>query len=1038
MGDVVSIFVKLKATGDQELSKLNKGLDNLNNVVDAGKASWAEFAAKAAAVTAAFAGVGLTIANVVGTFVQFDDTMRQVKGISGATAEEFDKMTATAKQMGIETRFTATNAAEALKYLSMAGLSAAESTKALPEVLNLAAAAGVDLGRSADILTNIMTGYGKTADDLVYINDSLVKTFTRSNTNLDELGQAFAYVGPVAKELGIRFNETATALGLLANAGYKGEKGGAALRNILTVLVAPTTNMSKLMDKLGVDANELGVNLSDSANALRSLGVQIKNSSGNMRPFRDILSDLRTKLMMIPDQADRAGVVMQIFGKRAGPAMAALLSQGSDAFRDLLDQIDNAGGTANDIANEMEAGLGGAIRALKSAIEGLVITIGDDLDTVLRPLIGQLVEFVRYLNEIDPATRILLEMIVAVTAAMLAWKLVLIPVAAVLSEIVVVPIVAFIGTVVSAVEAATVAFVAAGTAISALPIVFLASAAAWAAIKIWNLAKAIYEWRKAVGLVSQAEADKNEVIETTGKAADEQARKVGERLGIAVDNMKDLFKAADEGRIVWNDATNQWELATKVLNKQSGQMELTKAEMKTLQNSLKDLGSEYDRLRTRLSAYYDFEAQKAEALARKDEDAARITMQIYKDKADAMIQLAQEEARKKEEILAASGASERQQSEESIKIAESLRDAKIKALSDWESKLQSALLKAIADEQKYAEQVKQLHERLHEVQAEGADRIRELNRKLMSEEQAWMDKRSQAYETLAQAQTELSKGTEEGAKAAEELFKKAESQFAGLATEVKNGDQTVRSLADTTAEATNGITQAVEGQKKAIQEQISLTEEAQRKRQEDIQKFQEQLDQVKSKITEINTTPINPKATIQVDSKAVDAKLAELNKTVTHSTHIIHVQTVQESRWGGMIGAVQRFAEGGWNRLSGKLAGFGGGDRVRALLEAGEFIIRKEAVQKYGAGLFYMLNNLRLNFDSLGELLSASALSVPEIPKLAYATGGPVAGAEDYGTLTLAAGDAQLPVIVPGPNSREMVQAFERELAKMRLTRGRT
>jgi len=161
----------------------------------------------------------------------------------------------------------------------------------------------------------------------------------------------------------------------------------------------------------------------------------------------------------------------------------------------------------------------------------------------------------------------------------------------------------------------------------------------------------------------------------------------------------------------------------------------------------------------------------------------------------------------------------------------------------------------------------------------------------------------------------------------------------------------------------------------------------------------------------------------------VDTKLAELDGKVTHSTHIIHVQEVRESQSGGLI---ERLSGGGWPRRSGKLPGWGGGDRIRALLEAGEYVVRKEAVAKYGVALFQALNNMRLN---LLDFFRVPAL--PETPRLAYAAGGMASPGADYGTLTLRAGEVELPVMVPGPGGREMVREFERELRKMRLTRGR-
>ena len=243
---------------------------------------------------------------------------------------------------------------------------------------------------------------------------------------------------------------------------------------------------------------------------------------------------------------------------------------------------------------------------------------------------------------------------------------------------------------------------------------------------------------------------------------------------------------------------------------------------------------------------------------------------------------------------------------------------------------------------------------------------------------------------------------------------------------MKEGDKVIKSEAETVKAAVDGVKKAGDILSEAIQKQIQGAEESRKNWGETNKELQSGLDGVKDKIDTINNTPLNPTATFRVDSAAVDAKINELNNTVTHSTHVIHVQQVQENSVGGMI---RKFADGGWNRLSGQLPGYGGGDRVRALLEDGEFIMRKEAVRKYGAALFYALNNLK--FD-IPKLFSAS---IPEIPKTAYAAGGMVSGGADLGRLTLQAGSAELPVLVQGENPKEMVRNFERELEKMRLTR---
>ena len=330
-----------------------------------------------AALTAMVAG-GVVYA--IKEFAAYEDVMLKVKGILGLNADEYERLSKLTKELGTTTRFTAKEAAEGLQSLAMAGLDAQKAYDALPGTLQLAQAAALDLGKTADIVTNIMTGYGFEAADLTRINDGLTATFTSANTDLEGLGQSFKFVGPVAKSLGLSFEETSAALGVLANAGYSAEMGGTALRNILLALVAPTTNMNLLLEKLGVTQEEFGVDISSSRNAMASLGVAIKDANGEMRPFGDILQDLKGSLDAIPSSADRSATAVNIFGKRGGPQLLAMLEQGGDSVNLFKQRIEEAGGVTIKIADEMESGMGGALRSLNSAFSGFFIEVGAQIN----------------------------------------------------------------------------------------------------------------------------------------------------------------------------------------------------------------------------------------------------------------------------------------------------------------------------------------------------------------------------------------------------------------------------------------------------------------------------------------------------------------------------------------------------------------------------------------------------------------------------------------------------------------------------------
>ncbi len=367
MSNGMDITVTLKDKASKGLKDFRKELNNVDK-------SAADSTKKIHSMTSAIGAlVGITaggafLVDTVKTFADFDDNMRAAAAVTGATTEEMKKMTDQAKKMGEETRYSAAQSAEALKFMGMTGFSATEATSALPDVLNLAAAGAMDLGSAADIATNVLTGFGMEVEDLSMVNDVLAKTFTSANTDLVEFGEAFKMVGPVAKGVGEGFTDLSASIGILGNAGIKGTMAGTALKNAIDSLLAPTSAEAQLMDEL--------------SERIGGVGLQIQDSEGNFIGFRSIIEQLE-KAGLRGDEA------LQAFGMRAGPAMVAMLNQGSGALKELEADLDNAGGTADRIASQMEEGLGGSLRETASLLEGLKIALGDALDEELIMVLDQ-------------------------------------------------------------------------------------------------------------------------------------------------------------------------------------------------------------------------------------------------------------------------------------------------------------------------------------------------------------------------------------------------------------------------------------------------------------------------------------------------------------------------------------------------------------------------------------------------------------------------------------------------------------------------
>jgi TP901 family phage tail tape measure protein len=292
------------------------------------------------------AAAGVATINAAGNF---EKSMNRVKALSGATAAEFAALREQAIDLGSTTQYSASQAADAMGYLSMAGFDATQTLDALPGVLSLAAAGSIELADAADIASNILSGYGFAARDVGKVNDILAKTFTSTNTTLMSLGETFKYVGPVAASAGVKFEEISAAIGLMGNAGIQGSEAGTALRGAIARLLKPTAEVTK---------------------TLNQLGVTVVDSNGKLLPLVDIVRQLESA------GADTADM-MTIFGLEAGPAMQALVSQGSGALSDLTTKLMNAGGTASRIATTQMAGFNGSMDELKSAAEGLMIAVGD-------------------------------------------------------------------------------------------------------------------------------------------------------------------------------------------------------------------------------------------------------------------------------------------------------------------------------------------------------------------------------------------------------------------------------------------------------------------------------------------------------------------------------------------------------------------------------------------------------------------------------------------------------------------------------------
>lgn len=305
----------------------------------------------------------------VGVGMSFQSSMSQVAATMGVGVDQIQSLTDKAKEMGSTTAFTATQAADALNYLALAGYDANKAAEVLPSVLNLAAAGGMDLAYASDLVTDAMASLNLEANkqNVDEFGNKLAKAASKANANVSQLGEAILTVGGTAANLKGGTTELTTALGLLANVGIKGAEGGTHLRNIILSLQSPTKDAREVMEQLG---------------------LEVYDTQGNMRQLDDILTDLNT-VMAGMTQGQKDSVINALFNKTDLAAVNGLLAAQGEQWESLAQQIDAAGETAGDsgamaqMAETQLDNLQGSVTIMQSALEGLQLGIYDYLEPSL-------------------------------------------------------------------------------------------------------------------------------------------------------------------------------------------------------------------------------------------------------------------------------------------------------------------------------------------------------------------------------------------------------------------------------------------------------------------------------------------------------------------------------------------------------------------------------------------------------------------------------------------------------------------------------
>lgn len=440
------------ATAMQKIAATGEQLKNVGgNIESAGK--------KLLPVTATVTALGTAS---VKTAADFEAAMSKVAAVSGASASEMEALTEKAREMGSKTKFSASEAAEAMNYMAMAGWKTEDMLSGIEGVMNLAAASGEDLATTSDIVADALTAFGLTAQDSGHFADVLAAASSNANTNVSMMGETFKYCAPIAGSLGFSVEDTAEAIGLMANAGIKSTQAGTSLRTIMT----------NLSGEVKICGDSIG-----------EVTIATSNADGSMRDLSDILADCRVAFAGL-SESEKAAAAESLVGKNAMSGFLVLMNAGEGDINKLSGAIDNCDGAAQNMADTMNDNLEGQLTILKSALEELAISFGQLLIPALREVVQWLQGFIGFLNSLPEGVKKTI-MVIALVAAALGPVLIIVGkvISAIGTIMTIVPKVAGVINVVKG------AFAALNATMLANPIVLIIAAIAAlvaAFIYLWN------------------------------------------------------------------------------------------------------------------------------------------------------------------------------------------------------------------------------------------------------------------------------------------------------------------------------------------------------------------------------------------------------------------------------------------------------------------------------------------------------------------------------------------------------------------------
>lgn len=910
----------------------------------------AELAAMGAALSA------LTIFPIT-TAKSFERAMSGVRAVTEGTAKEFEEMAKVAKDLGATTRFTATEAANGLRALGMAGLEANEIMKALPPTLDLAAAGELDVGEAAKISANLMREMQLSVDDLGHVMDVLANTASSATTDVRELSEAAKYVASTAAVAGINIDELGAYLKVLADNGKQGTVAGTALRGVIIALNKVTPKAQDALDRLNVQI--------------------AKNTDGTVN-YVETFKRLRDANIGVADAVD-------IF-RRTSFEAALNIAQNVETIEDFTEANRKATGAANTMAKTMEDNLQGAIISLESALEGLRIALGEPFLGPLKNAVEELTKYVRVLRDIvtehPEATKTILTsigvlgglsailgsiltttglLILAVTNLISAYKvLIATKIGAYLSELMF-----GFGGLTGSIEALTIAL-GSLTAAQALTVAGIIAISGYYVTRAIN---AFGSWLSVIVENRVASAAWREEMEKHKGALGEEAKSIAEVSKLTYDQALAYKKTLKEKIQYYTAAVASQERISKDATKERETLQGLQYDYKILHDRIRDI-KPMEPLPDSVRKSFDVLADSVEAAQKQYErftdvyDKISAEVKKYTDKViawDADIlwsklttqekinAIREQDTQSHAELIAKQSLAEKgltdfretlaqKDFEAADNLAKKVKDLYSSAVEYGSSALDSikshfddvitsaerAYKAAVREVEKYGEEVLKIEREIRDAKKTGEEILRDLNRKTMTEEERWNDQRKEAEEDLRKLKKLGAEQDEVSLRDALKLADEAIGKYRDLATQVTSESGTAgKTIKETTDIAKRGIEEILKVKQKIYDELLAAANDARSGAEEEAASIKEKLDEA-VKLRE---------AVIEVKLKGLDDVKASLD-ALEADIRTVKVK-VETTKSGG--GAVHTFSKGG------RLPGESKVDSIPVLARPGEWFIRNEA-----------------------------------------------------------------------------------------------